>query len=243
MKEIDSSAEISENRSGFSGPLGMLLAKAAETVAGIDFLHPRKPVVKPDRTKAKMGIAAAGLVLASAVAYGNLQMHLSDLEEQIVSKRTEISEIEGDLKKGEPVLKSAAVIGEWDQRNINWLDQMQELNGILPGTGLIYLKTYDFDTTISSGDVLAKIKAIGYAHSRIQVRDFYQDLSDQQYTVQRRTIPNITTDPEYPSSFQTEFQMLLGHSKKKANAKKSNSAKAKAETKTAKNPPSGKPAV
>ena len=247
MKEIDSSVEIPENRSGFSGPLGMLLAKATATVEGIDFLHPRKPVVKPDRTKAKIGIAAASLVLVSAGFYIDLQMNLSDLEEQLVVKRNRISVIEDDLKKGEPILKSATVIGEWDQRNINWLDEMQELNGILPGTGLIYLRSYDFDARIQSGDVLANITAIGYARTRNQSIAFSQDLSDQQYSVRRHITPKIT-DPEYPSSFQTEFQMLLGHGKKKENAKKLKSAKSKADksksgTKTAKNPPNGKPAV
>ncbi|MCH7988251.1 MAG: pilus assembly protein PilM, partial [Planctomycetes bacterium] len=189
IKEIDALVEIPEDRSGFSGPLGMLLAKAAATVESIDFLHPRKPVVKPDRTKAKMGIAAACLVLVSAISYGSVQMHLSDLDEQISSKRTEISKIESDLKKGKPVLASAKVIGEWDQRNINWLDEMLELNEILPGTGLIFLRSYEFNTSGTSEDILAKIEAIGHSRSRTQFRSFSHDLKAQQYSVRlRRTI-------------------------------------------------------
>jgi Tfp pilus assembly PilM family ATPase len=253
MKEIESSVEIPENRSGFSGPLGMLLAKLDATVEGIDFLHPRKPVVKPDRTKAKMGIAAACLVLVSAVSYGSVQMHLGDLGEQIASKQIEIRDIDSDLKEGKPVLTSATVIGEWDQRNINWLDEMLDLNEILPGTGLIFLRSYDFDTSATSGDVLADIQAIGHSRSRMQFRAFSQDLKDQQYAVQPQRTTSKNKDPDYVYSFQSNFKMFVGHSEKRDKAEKSKSTKSESEksksekkktgTKTAEKNPNGKPVV
>jgi len=222
-EEISVIGEIPENRALFSGPVGMLLAKTGSMVEGIDFLDPRKPVVKPDRTKARMIVAAVGLLLLASGSYGGLQMKLSGLEKQITTTKGKISKIEKKLKDGKPVLKSAAAIGDWDQRNINTLDQMQEFNEILPGTHQIYLSSYQLSAPFSTGDVLVTIEATGQAQSQQQVRSLSQKLRDYKYRVLPQSRPPRGTDNDYPYSFHANTQMLVGHGKKRPKSNKTKS--------------------
>lgn len=218
LNEVTVSSALPERRAMFAGPLGVLLEKSGAATESLDFLAPRKPVVKPDRTRARMSIAAVGLLLIFGVAYGGMYFHLSRLDAQLESLRKDYSDMDREIKDGKPILKSSKLVGNWEQRNINWLDQLQEYQELSPGTDQIYLKSYSFSAPFSSGDVLVNIEAVGQARSGQQVRELSQNLDDQEYQVQPTGKPPQSTDKEekeYPYAFQLESQIMAGHFEKK----------------------------
>src|SRR5690606_8480886 len=56
-------SDASHRHATYAGPIGMLLAQQGALVPAIDFLHPRRPVVRRDLRKLKLAAAAAGVVL------------------------------------------------------------------------------------------------------------------------------------------------------------------------------------
>ena len=190
----------------FVAPLGMLLSQAQQTVERIDFLNPRKAAEKPDRRKMLLGIVAAGVLLAAAIGYGSLQLHLSDLDNAIAAKQKDEKKLKGLVKDGQTDLKSAARIGEWDDHNVNWLDQMGELNRVLGGTERIYLIDCRFRP--STRGAVASLRAIGFARQRRDVVVLHQRLAERHFRVNPYDIERSNKDSEYPYRFELNLQLV-----------------------------------
>ena len=206
------SAKFPESHAPFASPLGMLLATTEPMVEAVDFLSPRKPVIRSDRRKLKAGLVAAGVLCAIAVWYGGVRLRVNSLENEIEEKSEQFFRLEEEIKKGRPTLKSAGLIDDWEMRNIDWLSRMQQLNEALQGTDRIYLANYKFSP--AAGALAARIEATGFARSRRDAEQLYQRLAERNYRVQPNEISRTSKDADYPYRFLLDLALTTAHADK-----------------------------
>jgi len=190
----------------FVGPLGALLGQADPVLQTIDFLNPRKSVVKPKRTKLLAGIVAAALCLMILGAYGGVRIYLKSLADEIAAKQLQDQQLESDLTQGEPVLQMSEFLDELESRRVDCLDQMRRINQSMPGTERIYLETWRFDAV--PGDIVGRVHADGFARDRQDVEATNQRLADQRgFRIRPNAIRSHRGDPEYPVRFELDADL------------------------------------
>jgi Tfp pilus assembly PilM family ATPase len=209
LVECDGNLGLPEgNRGALASLVGSLLAQSQPRVPGIDFLAPRKPIVKPDHRRRKLTLAAGGAVLVALVAAVSYWRHLSELDDQISEQTQAAQKLARELKQGEPTLKSAAAVQEWVDGNVPWLDEMQELTRHMPGGDRVYFKEWRFEPPFrkAPGRMIAK----GYAREREDVIELKRRLLTEapRYQVQPQGIRPATNDNYYPWQFDAELHVV-----------------------------------
>jgi hypothetical protein len=204
----------------YGGPLGMLLAAEESLVASIDFLNPRRTVVRADRRNLKVAAIAAGVLLLIASCYGIMQWQVASINDQIDEKTASLERFTESISRGRPTVAAAETVRDWQSHSDDWLARMADLNQALPGTDRLYLKNYRFSP--ASGDSAGHIHADGFARSDRDVFDLYQRLSERGYSVQPQTVLRTDKDKDYPYGFQLELNVAMARNtqkKTKASAK------------------------
>lgn len=193
------------SRALYAGPVGMLLSRAEPTVGGIDFLNPRRAPAKTERWKVQTGLIAAGVLLIAAVSYGGLKLHLYNLGDKIGNMQDDLQELDIKVSRGEPTLKSAALIDGWVAGGVNWLDKMRDANGVSPGTDRVYFTDLHFST--ATGNAAGRISGTGYARERPDVDDLNQRLDDRGFRVKPPQIDTSRKDAKYPYRFELDIEL------------------------------------
>jgi hypothetical protein len=124
----------------FAGPAGLLFARTEPIVGAIDFQNPRKQRARRDIKKIRMIAAAAAAAVLFIGGMGYRYWKVADLQAEIISKRSQIDSLKKSVKAGEPLMKAASVVGEWDLRANKEMGQIGRLYSALPGTDLMYLR-------------------------------------------------------------------------------------------------------
>ncbi|MGE3315558.1 MAG: type IV pilus biogenesis protein PilM [Planctomycetaceae bacterium] len=211
VPDIDMRATlVPEERGVFAGPVGLLLSKSGQLVEAVDFLSPRKPVVKQGPGKKRLmiaGIAAGFLALAAGSWYW---MKLSGLDYEIAKLRTEGTDLELKNKKDKDVLDAARVIGDWDARNVHWLEQTQHVIESLGGRDRSYLERLHF--AAAPRGPIAKLQITGFAKGRPDSDLIDKRLVDRNFSVQPHAAMVESKDSEYP--YRIELDVELAESKK-----------------------------
>lgn len=197
---------VPEPPNAFAVPLGALLSNSGPVVPAIDFLNPRKPAVKRDLRRVKIGLAAAGLLVIVGVAAVSARLEISDLEAQIEQLRTDDKELEKQNTRNEPILQSAQLISAWEAQGPSVLDQLQRVNQALPGTERLYLRQFQIEP--ATGDAVVKIRGKAYGRERRDVQNFQQALVEANYRVRPQEIQVTRKDPEYRHEFDLDAELL-----------------------------------
>lgn len=171
----------------------------------LDFLNPRKRVEKPDRTRFRAGVAAAGVGLVIAAGYAMTWINVSDLEATAARLTDERATLETTLTSGEPTLISQSAIQEWLGQQADVTHQLTELNAALPGTDRVYLN--QLELAPGGRDSLGVVKGLGAAKSFQDVRTLSDDLARRGYQVTPTSPVETKKDPEYPIRFDLEFSI------------------------------------
>jgi hypothetical protein len=203
--QVDSPADRAA-MAAYAPAVGMVFSHAGGEVPAVDFLHPRRREVAPDRTKLKLGLAAAGILLVVGLGYGMFRWHLSGLQQQIAEFEVRERELQQTIKQGEPEMAAATSIGAWIDGARDPLAMLEQLKGLGPGTGRLYLTQYE--QLAGSRDTVARISGNGYSKSRKDVEELQERLEAAGF----RVLPNVTTasrvDPDYPFQFQLDLHVL-----------------------------------
>lgn len=200
-------AELSAEPARFAGPLGALASRRDEIVAGLDFLHPRKAVVKPDTTKSRLQLAGAGAGLAALVFIGSTALEFRDLAAQTDSLATEIGGIDEYLKKGKPLADSHKAVSKWLDGQNHWLAEWSELAKELPETDRMFFEAVRFEPAAGQNAKGTRIRLTGYARERndvIQLTDAFVRLKDR-YEISPHTTRNTKDDAFYPWTVEVDI--------------------------------------
>lgn len=190
----------------YAPAIGMLFSHAGGEVPAVDFLHPRRREEAPDRTKLKLGLAAAGILLAGGLGYGLFHWQLAGLQQQIAEFETRQRELQQTVKEGEPEMAAAGTIGAWLDGARDPLAILDELKELGPGTGQLYFTQYE---QLGGGrDTVARITSRGYSRTPKDVQELQETLEAAGF----RVLPSVATpsrvDPDYPYEFQLELHVL-----------------------------------
>ncbi len=190
----------------FAAPAGLLLSRTDPTVGAIDFQNPRKSRARRDVKKLRIIAAAAAIGVLLIGAMGYRWWKIRDLQAEITQKREEIDQTKQSVKAGEPLMKSAALVGEWDQRANQELAQIGQLYAELPGTHKMYLVKYH----LASGpkNSLGIIQAEGRAKDEDDVSELFGNLYARGIKV-KPTKRQASADSEYPVHFTLDLELPL----------------------------------
>ena len=126
--ETSAKSSIRSPRHRFAGPTnpaaaagglstdaaGLLLNRSAGAMAGIDFLHPRKPVPKKDNRPMIFGGVAAGVVLLIGMVWYLFGSYLDGLDEQARLLDDQARKLKEEVDAGAPTIAAAGELNLWE---------------------------------------------------------------------------------------------------------------------------------
>ncbi|MFN3158976.1 MAG: hypothetical protein ACE37I_06660 [Rubinisphaera brasiliensis] len=186
--------------------MGEVLRFSSDRVPAVDFINPRRSVVKKDYRKQKMIAAAVAALFVVLIGYGYFKFEQSRLQGIIDRKDAELAQLDETLKKGQPQMDLAAAIETWQGRAIDWIDRLQHLGETLPARDRVYLT--DLRVNPVAGDALFVVQANGKAAERRDIEELYRELSGKAYRVYPQSIVQNEDDDKYPYQFELRFDIL-----------------------------------
>jgi Tfp pilus assembly PilM family ATPase len=212
-------------------PLGILLAHASPRVASIDFLHPRQKVVKPDRRRLHQALAGAGAVVTVAAILGGIHLRVARLDDQIATLQSSNDTRRRNLEKSEPLMKTAKLIEDWTQRNVDWLEQFRQMETAIGGTDRLHFVSFNGEVAVMNS--LATMTASGRAKSRHDVEAMNAKLAEAGYGPKPKEITPDEKNPAFPEKFELSVQINSLHPKEPAAEPSTDKSTAKSAAKPA----------
>lgn len=176
------------DRGGFVSAVGLLSARAERAELPINFAQPKKPKPPRDANKTRLvaaGVAAAAVLVGTVVYCGGVlaekqrQLDLASLRETNVKRQ--LSLLEEDANR-------IALLDEWNQAGIVWLDELYDLTARFPDTETIRL-------TSLTGD--PKTRTTGTKRPvRPAPRNGNAAEEDQDKSVAKLTLVGVTTEED-----------------------------------------------
>lgn len=183
--------------------LGAARLAARPVPLPVDFLHPRRPVVKKDNRRLKRMLVAAAAVLLLGGGWWWLSSYQQELDRQIATLEREIRDLDDVLKRGAPTLSSASEVDGWLSRRRDWLAELTGFAALQPGRDQMY-----FDRVLLTPRTLtgpARLRATGYARTRADVEDLQQRLAGEGYQIQPQPVRRSDRSGSYPWRFELDL--------------------------------------
>ena len=171
----------------------------------LDFLHPRKRVEKPDHRKRYAVLAGAAATLLVAGAFGWSWLTQSQLDEEVTLLQEQGRELDGQIKRGAPVVAAETNIRGWVDERTDWAEEFARFGSSLPGTDRAYLT----DLTLEPGSkgAAGHVRATGFAKTRADAEALAGGLAQEKYAVAPKEIVNTGRDPEYPVKYELDLMI------------------------------------
>jgi hypothetical protein len=204
------SADMSTEKAGeLAVPLGMLSESVVARSAQINLLAPRQPVVIRDRRVLRLTLVSALLLVIAAAAYLGFRAHVHQLNLEKQQRQAELQRLQDLIAHGKPVVDTASLVRDWESKRINWLNEMQRIGQALPGTDLVYLQSWQFESV--TGSTVGRIEADGFAARREDVERFNEILAQQPAL---RILPReigkpLSTTSGYPYRFDLDIELSM----------------------------------
>ncbi len=200
----------------FAGPIGMLLSRSGARAPTLDFLAPRQPPVVRDERRARRKLAllaGAALAVVLFLAYG---YELYALSATVGERRAANQKLESLIKRGDPVFNAAAMVRDWSDSKLVWLDELRDLTIRMPATDRMYLTTLRMEPQATGA--AGKMKLIGFARERSDVISLTPRwASDQKrFKVLPHNETPATQDELYPLRFDTDVLIMTAPEPKPA---------------------------
>jgi Tfp pilus assembly PilM family ATPase len=192
---------VPEEPARYSALLGSLLQQAHQTPHTLDFLNPRKPIIRKDGRRRALqygGLAAGLLLLASLFGFWTLynqKREITNLTGQLAKaeqrnrgddKRPGVDQITGEVRK----------IDDWMFSDVNWLEEMVNLTGRMETPD-------DTITDLFHGQLRGgkpEISIRGRLVEKVQ-RTLVSALEERPYDVRPNKWDPEDDDPNYPLPF------------------------------------------
>lgn len=169
------------HQSAYAGLVGAVWSQTQPLIEELNFLAPRKPVIKPDTRKERTRQLAIGATAAALVFGAIYWVVLAQLDAGIESRANKLIELDDALKKGQPTLAAAKTIEDWANEDTNVLEEMKRLETALPPTDRVYLTklTISVPSGKTPGDMQGDIHAEGHARDEKDIRGLRSQLLAQ----------------------------------------------------------------
>jgi hypothetical protein len=200
--------EIAGDLAAFTPAVGALLSTLGPRVPAIDFVSPRRPPVKADRTRLRVGLAAAGVLALSGTGAWMLWSRISDLRAEITGLDETEAQIGRELLAGKSELAVAREIRGWVAAARDPLSIMADLRRLSPLGQRAYLKEFQMNPSPAARESAVQITGKGFAITREDIEDLQERLEKAGYRVVPTVIQPSPADAEYPYEFTLVFDVL-----------------------------------
>lgn len=206
----------------------------------VDFLHPRQPPPIRDPRKLQYAVWSAAALAALFLIGGISMIWIASLDRHIAALQKKQGELNEYIRVGKPALEQAGIVGTWEDRNIDQLAQLAELEKLMPGGyERPYFMDYLYQVT-TGGDVLGRLSANGAAKTETHISEFKTNISDRPYFVSLPKPVLTSRDDQYPKYMSIDVQRRIARATPKPAAPAKPAAKAAA---TSDKPTADKPAA
>jgi hypothetical protein len=177
-----------DSRGGFASAIGLLVARAQRSELPINFAKPKKPKPPSDPNKRRLvaaaSLAAAFLVGSFVLCYGLL----ADKQRLVAEARILRDKVDGQLTLLAEDANRIALLDEWNQAGIVWLDELYDLTARFPDPETIRLTSLAGDPVTRSS---AQIK-----RAARPVRNGNGNEEDQDMSVAKLALNGVTTEDD-----------------------------------------------
>lgn len=172
----------------------------------IDFIHPRQPPPVRDPRKLIYAVASASALLVLFIVGGIWVSWLAALDREIARLKAEQTRLNQFVNSAKPMMEQAKIVATWNDRNIDQLAQIAELESLMPGDyDRPYFSDFLYQAT-TGGDVLGRLTATGAAKTEQQISEFKANIADRPYFVSfPRPVLN-SRDDMYPKQMVLDLQ-------------------------------------
>lgn len=121
-----------ESHGAFAGPVGLMALRARSPELPLNFLSPREPKPVSDPNKRLLGLigVAAAILIVGGLLLGLFIVNQKQSREQSLAKQK--AELEEDLKKLDDVQRRVKAVKDWEDKGVNWLDELYDLTARFP---------------------------------------------------------------------------------------------------------------
>ena len=196
-----------QERAAFAGPVGLLLTECDAVTECVDFLNPRKTIVRTDPRRIRIAIGAAAALLLVAGGWVALSLRISNLDARLDERDQTLNELRSDVEKGGPALAAAELVRDWVNHRNDWLYQLERMARIMPDTERIYLHKLRFEP--GYGEVRGRISANGLAKLRGDIHELERAFDEAGYQVSPQQIRSRTRDASYPLELNLELEIPI----------------------------------
>ncbi len=169
VKVTGDSLKLVSHQSAYAGHIGSVWSQTQPLIESLDFLAPRKPVIKPDTTRERRRQMAIGAAVTAVCVLLIYWVSLSQLDAGIVRRQDEINKLEDELRAGKSTLESAKTIEAWTKEDAQVLDEIQRFEKQLPPTDRVYLTKMSVKAPTSRQP--GEIRIEGHAREEKDIRD------------------------------------------------------------------------
>lgn len=205
IERVDPSVLVSVDGVGLAvdvvAAAGALLSGSGSGVQSIDFANPRKAAAKRDLRRVKILAGSLAAVVVFAGVWSYRQGRIADLTARKGRLDAENAEIRELVEAGGKDLEWAEKIGRWVDRDVEWLDEVERLRGLMPGTDRLFVDNFSFATVQQGGTGLIRFDA--WAKSESEINDLSRRLAEAGYRVKP-----YETDVR-PAAVSQEYQIKV----------------------------------
>jgi len=193
---------------GSAALIGVLQQAANDKKPPIDFLNPRKPVVRKSNTRTLV-LGAMLLAIAGYFGFDYLQQQYAKNNQGLNELRGTLADLKNWLKKNDKDRKLAEGLDQWERSSLNWLDEMRELSLRIPPGQDVTLSRVTMSPGRGTGGTISFSAA---ARTPDAVVALEKALRDERHAIQT---PGITqrSDKNYPWGFESTLTVLKGAEK------------------------------
>lgn len=201
--------------SAFAGPIGQLLGHSRQTTAAVDFLNPRRPVVKKDYTLHKRWAIVTAVGLIVAVGYGYRLWAVKSLEQEVAQAQEDLKDAKFKNEQMKPQVLAVGRVDAWVASHLNWLNETKQLTAMMEGTDRRYLRRLQFGQG-TTNTVRGTITASGSAKERTDIEGLNAELLERSDAEIEAQPIKPGKDSEFPFDFQLDISLKKPDAKSSA---------------------------
>lgn len=188
---------------GGAALIGTLQLAARDEKPQIDFLNPRKPVVKKSNTRTLV-LAALFLAMGAYFGFDYLQQEYAKSNQGLNELKGNLADLKKQLKEIDKERKLATELKRWESSSLNWLDEMRELSVRIPSGQDVTLSRLTMSPGRGAGGAISFSAAARTPDAVVALEKALRDERHSIYT------PGITqrSDKNYPWGFESTLTVL-----------------------------------
>ncbi len=199
---------LSGKPTGFAAPVGALLLAGTTAPHAVNFVAPRT-AAPPRSSPLRSGATVAVLLLCAIAALWSWREHqLAEFDRRIAQLTNQQSDIQIGADLRETILATAAELGSWSERRLNWMDELTSFTAEMPEASRAHITS--LKCSAEETESLGRIKAAGYAIDREDVMEVNRRFLDgsERFELVPHAISPSERDGEFQARFDIEVRIL-----------------------------------